>query len=168
MKLTEAKEWLPFLQEAPDGIREYLIGTFWILIFLLLVWAILKLLFNKDFKKLYKVLGSSAKVAGEVSKNAAKSAVNNLELPEPYPKLTRFFAIIFMLNNYAVFFIFTSFFLVLSILFVTSDIPGFFQRMGGMLFLVVLGYFAWFLFAQAEQDRVKLFKKKDKDDDENS
>ena len=164
MKLTEAKEWLPFLQEAPEGIREYLIGTFWILIFLVLVWAILKLLFNKDFKKLYKVLGNSAKAAGEVSKNAAISAAKNLELPEPYPRLTRFFAIVFMLNNYAAFFIFTSFFLVVSVLVVTTDISGFFQRMGGMLISIVLGYFAWFFFAQAEQDRVKLFKKKDEDD----
>lgn len=164
MNLTEAKEWLPFLQQAPEGIRGYLVGTFWILVFILLVWAILKILFNKEFKKLYEIIGKSGKVVGGLSKNAAKSAVKQLELPEPYPKLTKFFAIIFMLNNYAAFFIFASFFLVFAILFVTSDIPGFFQRMGGMIFSVVLGYFAWFFFIQAETDRIKLFKKKDNDE----
>jgi len=160
MTLAKLQEWLPFLEAAPEGIKEYLLGTFWILVFLLLVWAILKLLFNKDFKKLYEVIGSAAKTTGKITKNVAKGAAENLELPEPYPRLTRFFAIIFMLNNYASFFLFTSFFLVFSILFVTSDISNFWQRMGGMLFSVFLGYFAWFFFVQAERDRIRLFKNK--------
>ncbi|MBV1950701.1 MAG: hypothetical protein KUG64_00695 [Cycloclasticus sp.] len=161
MTLAQLQEWLPFLETAPEGIREYLLGTFWILVFLVLVWAILKLLFNKDFKKFYAVIGNTAKATGEISKSFAKGAADNLELPEPYPRLTKLFAVIFMLNNYASFFIFTSFFLVVSILIVTSDISSFVQRMGGMLFSVLLGYFAWFFFAQAERDRIKLFKNKE-------
>jgi len=31
--------------------------------------------------------------------------------------------------------------------------------MGGVLILVVIGYFAFFFFVQAEKDRVELFKK---------
>lgn len=161
MTLAHLQEWLPFLETAPEGIREYLLGTFWILVFLVLIWAILKLLFNKDFKNLYQVLGSAAKTTGEISKSVVKGAAENLELPEPYPRLTKFFAVLFMINNYAAFFLFASFFLVVSILFVTSDIPGFFQRMGGMLFSVLLGYLAWFFFVQAERDRIKLFKNKE-------
>ncbi len=166
MNLDEAKEWLPFLNEAPEGIREYLIGTFWVLILLTLVWGILKLLFNKDFKALYKVLGSGAKAAGEITKETAKSATKNLKLPEPYPRLTKFFAVVFMVNNYAAFVMFTSLFIVFLILLVATDIPGFFQMLGGMLCTVVIGYFAWFFFAQAENDRVRLFKKQDSNDEE--
>ena len=161
MTLAQLQEWLPFLETAPEGIREYLLGTFWILVFLILVWSILKLVFNKDFKKLYEVIGSAAKTTGKISKSVAKGAAENLELPEPYPKLTKFFAILFMLNNYAAFFIFTSFFLVVSILIVTSDISSFTQRMGGMLFSVFLGYFAWLFFVQAETNRIKIFKNKE-------
>lgn len=158
MILNEAKEWLPFLQEAPEVIRECLIYTFWFLIFLVLIFIILKLLFSENFKKLYEALNTG-------TKHAANSVVKSLELPEPYPKLTKFFAIVFMLNNYAVSFIFASLFLVFSILFITSDIPGFIQRIVSLLFSVIIGYITLVFFVQAEQDRVKFFKKKYKDDE---
>jgi protein-S-isoprenylcysteine O-methyltransferase Ste14 len=159
MELGEIKEWFSFLQEAPENIREYLLGTFWMFVFLVLVWLILKLLSTKEFKNLYKILGVSAKNLGSVSQKVAESARDGLELPEPYPRVKKVFSIFFMLNSYAGSFLFASFFLVFAGLLSTSDTPSFLQRMGGMLFALVLAYGAWFLFAQAEQDRVKLFKK---------
>ncbi|GIA35525.1 hypothetical protein [Vibrio cholerae] len=158
MKLVELKEWLPFLETAPEGIREYLTGTFWMLVFLLLIWAILKVLTNKEFKQLYSIASSGAQMFGSISKKAAKGVAESLELPEPYPRLTKFFSTLFMLSNYAAFFLFLSFFLAFTILLVMSDISSFWQRTGGMLFSVILGYFSWFFFAQAERDRVRIFK----------
>lgn len=158
MALTEIKEWFNFIQQAPENIRQYLETTIWILVFVLLLWAILKVIFNQQFKELYRIIGVSAKKAGEVGKVVARGAAKNLELPEPYPRLTKFFAIVFMLNSYAAFFFFTCFFIAFVVLLVISNTAGFWERNGGMLFSVVLGYFAWFFFAQAEGDRVRLFK----------
>jgi len=158
LKLDEIKEWFSFLQEAPENIREYLLGTFWILVFLVLVWLILKLLSTKEFKNLYKILGVSAKSLGNVSQKVVESARDGLELPEPYPRVKKVFSVLFMLNSYAASFFFASFFLIFIGLLSTSDVPSFLQRMGGMLFSIFLAYGAWFLFVQAEQDRVKIFK----------
>lgn len=159
MELSEIKEWFSFIQEAPENIREYLLGTFWMFVFLVLVWLILKLLSTKEFKNLYRILGLSAKNLGSVSQKVAESAIDSLELPEPYPRVKRIFSIFFMLNNYAGSFLFASFFLVFTGLLSTSDAPSFLQRTGGMFFVLVLAYVARFLFAQAERDRIKLFKK---------
>lgn len=164
MSLSELKSWFAFIQQAPENIRQYLETTFWVLVFLLLMWAILKVLLNKQFKQFYRIIGIGAKKAGAVGKVVAREAVKNLELPEPYPRLTRFFAIIFMLNSYASFFFFTCFALAVAALLILSNTPSFWARTGGMLFLVVLGYFAWFFFAQAEKDRVRLSKKNDHED----
>ncbi|MCG6231602.1 hypothetical protein [Vibrio furnissii] len=164
MNLSELKEWLPFLESAPEGIREYLTGTFWMLVFLLLLWAILKVLTNKEFKQLYAILGSGARIFGSISKKVAKEAAKSLELPEPYPKLTKFFSVLFMLNNYAAFFLFLSFCLAFTVLLIMSDISSFWQRTGGMFVSVVLGFFSWFFFAEAERDRVRIFKSNDERD----
>lgn len=163
MKLNEAKEWFSFIQEAPESIRDYLIGTFWLLVFLLLVWAILKLLFNKEFKQLYNIISKVLGTAGSISKQATVGAARSLELPEPYPRAKRFFEIVFMLNNYAAFFLFTCIFLTLAFLFISSESTSFLQRTGGMVFTFVIGYFAWFFFAEAERDKVRLFKHKDEE-----
>jgi len=159
MSSSELKGWFSFIQEAPESIRQYLEGTLWLLVFLILVWAILKIIFNNQFKELYRILSISAKKVGGISKTVAQEAAKNLELPEPYPKLTRFFAVIFMLNTYAAFFLFSSFFLVFTILLVMSDTVSFWGRTGGMLFSITIGYFAFFCFAQAERDRVALFRR---------
>ncbi len=164
MSPSELRDWFGFIQEAPDSIRLYLEVTFWILILLLLVWAILKILFNNQFKELYRILGLITKKISSISKVVAIKAVKNLELPEPHPKLTRFFAIMFMANTYAAFFLFTSLFFIFSVLLVLSETVSIFGRMGGIIITLFIGYFAWFSFAQAEQDRVTLFKNNDQSD----
>lgn len=161
MSLFELKNWFAFIQQAPENIRRYLETTFWVLVFLLLLWAILKILFNKQFKELYRIIGIGATKTGEVGKIVAREAVKNLELPEPWPRLTKFFAVVFMFNSYAVFFLFACSSLAVFAILVLSNTPSFWARTGSMLFLVGLGYFAWFFFAQAEKDRARLFKKDD-------
>lgn len=158
MSSSELKSWFAFIQQAPENIRQYLETTFWVLVFLVLLWAILKILFNTQFKELYRIIGVGAKKAGEVGKVVAREAAKNLELPEPYPRLTKFFAIVFMLNSYAAAFFFSCFSLAVAVLLILSNTPSFWVRTGGMFFLALLGYFAWFFFAQAEKDRVRLFK----------
>jgi Ca2+/Na+ antiporter len=164
MSLSELKNLFSLIQQAPENLRLYLETTFWVLVFLLLLWAILKILFNKQFKELYRIIGIAAKRAGEVGKIVAREAAKNLELPEPYPRLTKFFAIVFMINGYLAAFFFTCFALAVAAILILSDTPSFWARTGGMLFLVVLGYFAWFFFAQSEKDRIRLFKKNDHQD----
>ena len=164
MSLSELNSWFSLIQQAPENLRQYLETTFWVLVFLLLLWAILKILFNKQFKELYRVIGVAAKKAGEVGKIVAKEAAKNLELPEPYPRLTKFFAIVFMINGYLAAFFFACFALAVAALLILSNTPSFWARTGGMLFLVFLGYFAWFFFAQSEKDRIRLFKKNDGQD----
>ena len=95
-------QFLDIVNAAPDGIREYLQKTFFILIFLIILWGILKLLFSKEFKMLYKALGSGAQKAGEIGKSIAQGAAKDLALPEPHPRVTKFFAVIFMINGYLV------------------------------------------------------------------
>lgn len=151
------KQLLELITLAPESIREYLQTTFWILVFLTIVWGILKLLFNKDFKKLYKALSAGAQKAGEVGKSIAQGAAKGLELPEPYPRAAQFFAIVFMVNGYLVAFFYACFFLVTAALLVLSTITGFWARNIGLLVSLVCGYFAWFSFAQAERDRLTLF-----------
>lgn len=151
------KQLLDLINTAPDGIREYLQTTFWILVFLTVMWGILKLLFNKEFKKLYKALGSGAQKVGEIGKSIAQGAAKKLELPEPYPRVTKFFAVVFMFNSYLMAFFFTCFFLVMAGAIVLSPSAGFWARNIGLLFSLACGYFAWFSFAQAERDRIALF-----------
>lgn len=158
MTFLEIKNWFSFVQQAPEGIRKYLESTIWILVFLVLIWAILKLLFNSQFKELYRLIGLGAKKAGKVGKVVAKEMAKGLELPEPYPRFTRCLEIAFMVNGYAASFFFVSFFLAFVVLLVLSNFPGFWARTGGMLFAIVLGYFAWFFFAQSEKDRIRLFR----------
>lgn len=152
------KNWLVFIQDAPENIRSYLTGLVWALAALTLVWAILKLLFNEQFKQLYAVLGTGAKVAGQVGKAMVKGAAKSLELPEPYPRAARFFAIVFMLNTYAAAFVMACFALFATVLTVLSNTPSFWGRTGAMLFSVFLVFLAWAIFADAERDRVRLFK----------
>ena len=159
MSLSELKNWFSLIEQAPENLRQYLETTFWILVFLLLLWAILKIILNKQFKELYRIIGLAAKKAGEVGKIVAKEAAKNLELPEPYPKLTKFFAVVFMINGYLAAFFFACFALTIAALLTLSSPPSFWGRTIGMLFLLVLGYFACFFFAQSEKDRVRLFKK---------
>jgi hypothetical protein len=159
MSLTELKNWLVFIQDAPENIRAYLAGLFWLLVALLLVWGILKLLFTKQFKEFYAVLGVSAKLAGEVGKAMAKGAVKSLELPEPYPRISRFFAVVFMLNSYAAAFTLACFCLFVAVLTVISNTPSFWGRAGGMSFTVALLLFAGFFFADAERDRLRLLRR---------
>jgi len=164
MSPSELKNLFSLILQAPENLRQYLETTFWVLVFLLLLLAILKILFNKQFKELYRIIGVAAKKTGEVGKIIAKEAAKNLELPEPYPRLTKFFAIVFMINGYLAAFFFTCFALAVAALLILSDTPSFWARTGVMLFLVVIGYFAWFFFAQSEKDRIRLFKKNDRQD----
>lgn len=159
------KQLLELVTLAPDGIREYLQTTFWILVFLTIVWGILKLIFNKEFKKLYKVLRVGAQKAGTVGKSLVQGAAKELELPEPYPRTARFFAIIFMANSYLMAFFFAAFFLVTAVVLAFSTSAGFWGRNIGLLFSFICGYFAWFSFAQAERDRVALFCSRNDDND---
>lgn len=154
-----ANQFLDIINAAPDGTREYLQKTFYILIFLIIFWGILKLLFSKEFKMLYKALGSGAQKAGEIGKSIAQDAAKDLELPEPYPRITKFFAVIFMLNGYLVAFFFACFFLVTVGMLVLSPSPDFWARNLGLLFSLVCGFFSWSAFAQAERDRIALFRK---------
>ncbi|WP_326510640.1 hypothetical protein [Aeromonas caviae] len=156
-----SNQLLDLINAAPDGIREYLQKTFWILIFLIILWVILKLLFSKEFKNLYKALGNGAQKAGEIGKSIAQGAAKELELPEPYPRVTKFFAVIFMINGYFVAFFFACLFLVTSGMLVLSPSPDFWARNLGLLFSLVCGFFAWSAFAQAERDRIALFRKND-------
>jgi hypothetical protein len=158
LSLEEMKNWLVFFQDAPENIRAYLIGLVWVLAALTLIWAILKLLFNEQFKELYSVLGTSAKVAGQVGKALAKGAAKSLELPEPYPRAARFFAIVFMINSYAGAFVLACFALFVAVLTVLSNTPSFWGRTGAMFFSVFLVFLAWAAFADAERDRVRLFR----------
>lgn len=60
MSLSELKSWFSLIQQAPENLRQYLETTFLVLVFLLLLRAILKILFNKEFKELYRVIGVAA------------------------------------------------------------------------------------------------------------
>lgn len=159
MSLSEINQFLPLIQQAPEYLRRYLEFTFWILIFLLLLWAILKVLFNKQFKEFYRFIGVAAKMTRDVGKILATEAARNLVLPEPYPKLMKFFAIVAMINGYLASFFFVCFALTITTLLMTSETPGFWARTGGILFLVVLIYAAWAFFAQSERDHISLFRK---------
>ncbi|WP_308387640.1 hypothetical protein [Acidithiobacillus sp. AMEEHan] len=163
MDPSELNSWLSLIQHAPENLRQYLETTFWILVFLILLWAILRTLFSKQFKEFYRLIGVAAKKTGEIGKTVAKEAAKNLELPEPYPRLARFFAIVFMINGYLAAFSFTCFALAVVALLVLSNTPSFWARTGGMLFLVLLGYFAWFFFAQSEKERIRIFKESGRD-----
>jgi len=157
VSLSELQNWLVFMQDAPENIRSYLIGLVWTLVGLLLVGAILKLLSNKQFKELYFLLGTSAKMAGKLGNAIVKEAAKSFELPEPYPRIAKFFAVIFMLNSYAAAFVFLCLTLFVAVLTVLSNTPSFWGRTGAMLFSLVPLFFSWFFFADAERDRVKLF-----------
>lgn len=164
MHLAELKSLFVFIQQAPVGIRQPLEWTVWVLVFLLLLWAILKILLTKQFKELYRVIGIGAQRAGEAGKTVVRAAARDLELPEPYPRVTRLFAIVFMLNNYLGFFLFGVFGLVLLMIIVFLKVSSPWGRIGGTLIFLVVAYAAWFLFAQAERDRVRLFAKNDAKD----
>lgn len=158
MTLSQLQEWLPFLETAPEGIRAYLLGAFWTLVFLLIVWAILKIIFNQDFRKLYSFIARAAIFTLRISRRVADGALENINLPEPYPRLTRLFSIISMLNLYAASFILTSFLLVFFFLMVPPPATNFFKQTVVMLFSVLLAYLAWFTFVQAERERIDLFR----------
>lgn len=158
MSFTEAKNWFGLIQQAPEWIRKYLECIFWALIFLVLVWAILKILFNKQFKEFYRVIAICIKKAGELGRVIAKEAAKNLELPEPYPRVAKFFAIVSMVVEYVISILFSCFFLIFVIAQALSPAMSFGQKTVALLFTLLIGYLAWFFFAQAERDRVKLFK----------
>jgi hypothetical protein len=158
-----SNQLLDLVNAAPDGIREYLQAIFYTLILLIILWIILKLLFSKEFKMLYKTLGNGAQKASEIGKSIAQGAAKGLELPEPYPRLTKFFAVIFMINGYLVAFFFACIFLVTSGMLVLSPSIGFWARNLGLLFSLVCGFFSWSAFAQAERDRIALFRNDDED-----
>lgn len=157
--MGQLKSLFTIVQDAPENIREYLQNLFWVLVFLTLIWMILKLLFNKDFKKLYRVLGKSVTKAGVIAKTVSREAAKNLELPEPYPQLTKFFAFVFITNSYLASLFFALFFLTLVGVLATTGNTSFIARTLGFLITLVCGYFSWFLFVQAERDRVLLFRK---------
>lgn len=158
MTVDSVKEWLPFLESAPEEIRAYLLILFWLLIALLMVTAILKILMNKEFKQLYRFIGYCGSSFAHVTRQFAKGASESIALPEPYPRIRRVFEVTFMINNYLAAFLFGSFFLSFTVLLVMSDGVGFWQRNFGMLVSVLLGYFTIFCFSQAERDRIKLYK----------
>lgn len=158
MTLAELKDWLSFIELAPEPIRPYLGGLIWTLAALLLIWGILKLIFNDQFTKLYALLEKSARFAGEAGKAIVKSTAKSLELPEPYPRVAKFFAIVVMLNSYAASLVFLFVSLSVAILTVMAKTPAFWGRTAAALFVVIFFYFAWFFFADAERDRVRLFK----------
>jgi hypothetical protein len=160
-KLNQLKELFNLIREAPEGLQEYLVTTFWVLIWVTLLSLILKILLNKEFKYFYSLLGGWAKNATKISKAITNEALKNLELPEPYPRLTKFLTIISMVNSYLGAFFFTCFFLALSGIFVLSTTSSFLARNSVLLFAMVCVYFAWFLFVQAEKERIKLFSKSD-------
>lgn len=157
MSLSELKNWLVFIQDAPENIRNYLAGLFWLMVALLLVWAILKLLLNRQFKEFYGIVGTGAKLASEVGKAFVKGAAKSLELPEPYPRVARFFAVVFMLNSYSAAFTIACFSLFVAVLTVLSNTPSFWGRTVAMFFSVFLFFLAFAIFADAERDRIKLF-----------
>ena len=153
MPPSQLEKWFVFLQGAPTPIRKYLEYLFWAFVALLLVWFILKLLFNRQFKELYAVLGSAAKVTAAAGRALAKSAAEGLKLPEPYPRLARFFAIVFMVNTYLLALVMGLLFLFVVVLTVVSTTPSFWGRTLALLLCVVFGYLAWFMFAEAERAR---------------
>ncbi|MEY2169478.1 MULTISPECIES: hypothetical protein [unclassified Rhodanobacter] len=161
MNVTELKDWLAFLNSTPDPVKSYLLKLFWVLVALLLLSAILKILFSKQFRELYAALAKGANFAAQLGKAAASGAGKALELPEPYPRIAKFFAIVFMANNYAAAFVFGVFALIVGVLSVTSSVPSFLARTAAMLITFALVYFAWFFFAQAEHDRVRLFNRRE-------
>jgi hypothetical protein len=122
------------------------------------LWGILKLLFNNEFKKLYQAMGSGAQKMSVIGRTVAQGAAKGLELPEPYPRATKFFAIAFMINSYLMAFAYACIFLMTVGVLVVSPTAGFWARNIGLLFSFVCGYFAWFSFAQAERDRIALFR----------
>ncbi len=158
MSPSELKEWYYFIEQAPESIRQFLKITFWVLVSLILIGASLRVLFSKQFKELYRIIGIGAKKAAAAGKFAAHEATKSLALPEPYPRLSKILSIIFMLVNYATSFYFVCFLLTFLVLLILSSTTNFWGRTGGMLFSALLGYFAWFFFAQGEHVRVRLKK----------
>lgn len=98
MPIGDLKTWLQFLNEAPAEIRAYVAAFFWVLVATVLLGMTLRILFSGHFKELYRILGAVVLWAGKGGKVLAKEAARGLELPEPYPRIERFFSILFMLN----------------------------------------------------------------------
>jgi len=63
-----------------------------------------------------------------------------------------------MINSYAGAFVIACFALFVAVLTVLSNTPSFWGRTGAMFFSVFLVFLAWVLFADAERDRVRLFR----------
>jgi hypothetical protein len=160
LSLPELKNYLSLLREAPEGVATYIDYLFWILVGVLLTAAILKVVFGAQFKELYRVIGITAKVAGQAGKAIAIGAAQGLQPPEPYPRAARFFAVLFMLNNYAAFVLFTIIALFFAVLSVTASIPGVAARTAGLAFAFFSAFMAVFFFFEAERGRIKLYPKR--------
>ena len=92
-----------------------------------------------------------------VSKNFTKGFWEVFSLPEPYPKLERFFSVIFMLVGYGSFLIFSilAVFVCIGLIFHIKP-TSIKTESEDLLCLAGCVVFAWVFFAQAERDRLKL------------
>ncbi|MBM9950456.1 hypothetical protein JTL84_15445 [Pseudomonas aeruginosa] len=158
MSISEIKEILNLITSSPEYARQYLEPMFWGLVALSMLLIMLKILQSNSFLKLYRAMGIAIKSTRAATKAIAISAVKNLEPPEPYPRLSKFFAVVFMVNDYIACFIFFSLFVVIATKLASSSITGFWARNFSLFISLIPGYFTWFFFVQAEKERIRLFK----------
>lgn len=155
MPIEKAGEWLKLINSAPPQFKAILTWLFWILVCLTLIYAILRIVLGSKFKELYLHIKYVGNLAKRGVKAAGKGVLEALEPPQPYPRVARFFTIVFMLNSYCLFVYFLALCLLTVGLSVYSNVtPA--KHMLGALFAIVFAGLAWITFNQAERDRLGL------------
>lgn len=165
MKILLLQEFLTFLESAPEEIKTCLLMNFWVFIFFIIIFytlkffsKILEIIFNGHFNNFYLAMVNVTRNVGKVLVGTLDGALDNLKLPEPYPRLERFFAIYSMLNMYVASVIFAIIFVVVFMIMIPPESPSVLKQAGAILFAIFLLYFVAFNFIQAERERIKLFR----------